>query len=100
MTLKDIEVNLKRVSDVYAEKFSIKRDDDWFILKIQEELGELTAARLKLTQRARIGKLSTGELQKNLEDEVADVIAMTILFAEHKGIDVETTIKNKWFKYL
>lgn len=100
MTLKDIEVNLKRVSDVYAEKFSIKRDDDWFILKIQEELGELTAARLKLTQRARIGKLSTGELQKNLEDEVADVIAMTILFAEHKGIDVETAIKNKWFKYL
>ena len=45
----------KRVSDVYANKFGIKRDDDWFILKIQEELGELTAAHLKLTQRARIG---------------------------------------------
>ncbi len=75
-------------------------DDDWFVLKIQEELGELTPTHLKLTQRARIGELSTGELQKNLEDEIADVIAMTILFAEYKAIDVETAIKNKWFKYL
>lgn len=100
MTFKDIEEKLKRVSDVYADKFGINRDDDWFVLKLQEELGELTAAHLKLTQRARVGELSNGELQKNLEDEIADVIAMTILFAEHKGVDVETAIKNKWFKHL
>lgn len=100
MNLKEIEEKLKRVSDIYAEKFNIKRNDDWFVLKIQEELGELSSAHLKLTERARVGELSKVELDKNLRDEIADVIAMTILFAQHKGIDVETAIKDKWFKYL
>lgn len=100
MTLKEVEEKLKAVSDLYAGKFGIKRDDDWFVLKIQEELGELTAAHLKLTQRARVGDLSTEKLQQNLEDEIADVLAMTLLFAKHKGVDVETALKNKWFGYL
>ncbi len=100
MNLKEIEEKLKRVSDVYAEKFKIKRDQDWFILKIQEELGELSSAHLKLTERARTGEQTDVELQKNLRDEIADVIAMTMLFAHHKGIDVEQALKDKWFKYL
>lgn len=100
MNLKEIEKNLVQVSDSYAEKFGINRDGDWFVLKIQEELGELSAAHLKLTQRARIGQSSMEELEKNLEDEIADVIALTILFARHKGIDVEEALKNKWFKHL
>ncbi|MBK8202517.1 MAG: pyrophosphatase [Bdellovibrionales bacterium] len=100
MNLKEIEEKLKQVSDIYAEKFNIKRDDDWFVLKIQEELGELSSAHLKITERARVGNQSKPELDKNLKDEIADVIAMTILFAHHKGIDVESAIKDKWFKYL
>lgn len=100
MDLKEIEEKLKKVSDIYAEKFNIKRDDDWFILKIQEELGELSSAHLKLTGRARVGDQSKIELDKNLKDEIADVIAMTILYAHHKGIDVESAINEKWFKYL
>lgn len=100
MNLKEIEEKLKKVSDIYTEKFNIKRDDDWFVLKIQEELGELSSAHLKITERARVGNQSKPELDKNLKDEIADVIAMTILFAHHKGIDVESAIKDKWFKYL
>lgn len=100
MNLKEIEVKLKRVSDLYAEKFKIKRTDDWFILKIQEELGELSSAHLKLTERGRIGEKSQEELQKNLRDEIADVLAMTILFAIDKNVDVEQALNDKWFKYL
>ncbi len=100
MNLKEITEQLTKVSDVYAEKFNIRRDDDWFVLKIQEELGELSAVHLKLTQRARIGQATQAELDKNLKDEIADVIAMTLLFAKHRGIDVEQAIKDKWFKYL
>ncbi|RPJ71843.1 MAG: hypothetical protein EHM20_14305 [Alphaproteobacteria bacterium] len=91
---------LSVVCDIYADKFNIRRDDDWFILKIQEELGELSSAYLKLTQRARVGEQSTEEMEKNLEDEVADVIAMTLLFARNKGIDVEKALNDKWFCHL
>lgn len=100
MEIKQVEKNLKTIIDGYAQKFDIKRDDDWYVLKIQEELGELTSTHLKLTSRGRMGQKSKAELEQNLKDEIADVIAMTILFAEHKGIDVEQALKDKWFKYL
>lgn len=100
MNLKEISENLSKVIDIYAKKFEIQRDDDWFVLKIQEELGELSSAYLKLTHRARAGQCTHEELEKNLRDEIADVIAMTLLFAKHKNIDVERAIKEKWFQYL
>ncbi len=100
MNLNEITNQLSLVCDIYASKFDIRCDDDWFILKIQEELGELSSAYLKLTQRARIGNESKESLEKNLKDEIADVIAMTLLLAKHKDIDVEKAIKDKWFQYL
>ena len=100
MNLTQITQKLEQVSDVYAHKFSIRRDDDWFILKIQEELGELTSAHLKLSQRARTANATRADLEKNLQDEVADVLALTLLYAKHKGIDVDQALQNKWFKYL
>ncbi len=100
MNLSEMASKLLEVSDIYADKFEIKRDPDWYLLKIQEELGELTSAHLKLTARARVGNSTKDELEKNLSDEIADVIAMTILYAKHKGIDVEDAIEKKWLKYL
>tara|TARA_B110001454_G_C12723340_1_gene436787 strand:- start:6288 stop:6590 length:303 start_codon:yes stop_codon:yes gene_type:complete len=100
MNLKEISEQLGKVSDIYAQKFGIKRDNDWFLLKLQEEMGELSSAYLKLTQRARVGSETAADLEKNLRDEVADVMALTILFAKHRGIDVEQAIKDKWFQYL
>lgn len=100
MDLNEITNRLSKVSDIYADKFNIRRDDDWFVLKIQEELGELSAAHLKLTQRARIGENSQADLNKNLQDEIADVIAITLLFARHRGVDIQKAIEEKWFKYL
>jgi NTP pyrophosphatase (non-canonical NTP hydrolase) len=100
MNLNEISEKLSKVSDIYAAKFGIQRDNDWFILKIQEELGELSSAYLKLTQRGRIGQNSQADLNKNLRDEIADVVAMTLLFARHHGVDVEQALKDKWFNKL
>lgn len=100
MNLKDTEKNLKKIINGYCKKFSIKQESDWYIMKIQEEIGELSAAHLKLTGRGRIKDKSKSELEKNLRDEIADVIAMTILFAQHQGIDVEKALQDKWFKHL
>lgn len=100
MNLKTVEDNLSQVMAVYADKYSIQPSDDYYLLKIQEELGELSSAYLKLTQRARVGQATTFELEKNLREEIADVIAMTLLFAKGRGIDVQGALDEKWFKYL
>lgn len=100
MKLDDLASSLERVSDICAEKFQIKRDTDWFVLKIQEELGELVSSHLKLTERARRSNEDLVKVQNNLEQEVADVLAMTILFARHKGINIEQAIKSKWLSHL
>lgn len=100
MTLKEITDNLQKISDIYAKKFMINRNEDWFILKIQEELGELASTHLKLTNRGRLGDSSKASLEENLKEEIADVISMTLLYAKYKGIDVQKAIEEKWFKYL
>jgi len=100
LDIREPEEKVAQVSDVYAKKFEINRDHDWFLLKIQEELGELTSAHLKLSQRARIGTNSQDDLKKNLKDEIADVLAMTVLYARHRGINIEEALQEKWFKYL
>lgn len=100
MTLDELSSKLQRVINVYAARFGIRRDEDWFLLKIQEELGELTAAHLKLTERGRRGTRTENELATNLEDEIADVLAMTILFARYKGVDLPAVFARKWFRHL
>ncbi len=58
MSLKAATDPIQEVCDLYAERCAIRRDDDWFLLKIQEELGELVQAHLRLTQRGRTKGLS------------------------------------------
>lgn len=100
LKLQDLTQNLSRILDFYSERFSIERSSDWYLLKIQEELGELTAAYLKLSGRARAQDVDKQQLRKNFEDEVADVIAMTLLFAKNEGVDVEKALQQKWYKHL
>lgn len=89
-----------RVSDRYAELFDIARDDDWYLLKLQEELGELTAEYLKTTSRARLKGADAATIRTALEDEAADVLAMVLLFARHNQIDLDAALQRKWFSYL
>ena len=44
MSLKAATDPIQDVCDLYAERCGIARDDDWYLLKIQEELGELVQA--------------------------------------------------------
>lgn len=98
--LKEIEEKLAVVCQGYSEKFGIDCTEDWFLLKLQEELGELVSAHLKLTQRARPGKKTSAEREQNLREEIADVLAMVLLYARARKIDVDEALADKWFRYL
>lgn len=100
MNINEVTSKLTTISDLYAKRFSVNRTDDWYLIKLQEELGELCAAFLKISNRGRTQNQSQEDLRKNLEDEFADVVAMTLLFAKSQDIDVEKALKGKWFKYL
>ena len=53
MNFKSLQADVLRISDLYAANHGIDRDRDWALLKLQEELGELTAEHLRLSGRAR-----------------------------------------------
>jgi len=42
MDINKLAKKVEEVSKSYSKEFGINRDNDWFIFKIQEELGELT----------------------------------------------------------
>lgn len=100
LTLPELTERLQAVIDGYADRFGIETTQDWYILKMQEELGELVSSYLKLSGRARPSKKSAEDIAVNLEEEVADVLAMGLLFAKSRGIDVEKAMRAKWFKFL
>jgi NTP pyrophosphatase (non-canonical NTP hydrolase) len=99
-TLDELTAKAERVSQIYAARCQIRRDDDWFALKLQEELGELVAEYLRASSRGRLGDLSKDTVRTALEDEAGDVFAQLLLFCHHNRIDLEAALERKWFRYL
>ena len=95
MNLKDLQADVLRISDIYAAEHDIDRDRDWALLKLQEELGELTAEHLRLTGRARGAPDSQA-----LDDEAADVLGMLLIYCARSGVDLEQAMQRKWLKWL
>ncbi len=96
MDVKHLSEEVEHVSQAYAEKFGIERDATWFVLKLQEEVGELTQAYLMLSGKARMKGMSPADLLSEFNKEVADVFCHTLLLARHFGIDVEQEVREKW----
>lgn len=95
MTLSDLSADVLRISDLYAAEHGIERDRDWALLKLQEELGELTAEHLRMSGRAR-GVADAGKLG----DEAADVLGMLLIYCDRAGIDLEQAMQRKWLHWL
>lgn len=95
MHLKTLQADVLRISDIYAEQHGIDRAGDWALLKIQEELGELTAEHLRMSARAR-GEADAGKLG----DEAADVLGMLLIYCDRAGIDLEAAMQRKWLHWL
>lgn len=99
-TLKQLQADSEAVSRLYARRFNINRDDDWQLLKLQEEVGELTSAYLRLTGRGRLKGAELETIRQAMRDELADCLAQIVLIAEHFDIDLDQAIENKWFQHL
>lgn len=100
MDLKEYSDSVEQVSKQYAAVNGIRRDDSWFILKLQEEVGELTQAYLMKTGQSRVKGLSPEDIQENFRAELADVLGQVLLLARHHGVDMAAAIEDKWLRWL
>lgn len=96
MELKDLSARVEIISQTYADAFCIERDANWFILKLQEEVGELTQSYLMRIGKARAKGRTPQEIEEAFCAEIADVLCHTLLLAHFFHIDIEQAIKAKW----
>lgn len=99
MDIHDLTEKIEGISKNYSKKFEFERDSDWFVLKLQEELGELIQAYLMVQGKARKKGKSPEEIKDNFENEVADVLAHTLLLARHFHVDLDKIFEGKWLKW-
>src|SRR5215813_5147061 len=95
LSIAEVSEAAARISDIYAGNYAIERDDDWFLLKLQEELGELAQAHLRLSSRGR-GQAT----EQDRADEAADVLCMLLLYCRRFGIDPDAAVRSKWLAWL
>jgi NTP pyrophosphatase (non-canonical NTP hydrolase) len=99
MDVQQLSQEVERVSQNYAETFNIQRDATWFVLKLQEEVGEVIQSYLMLTGKARTKGKSSAELRVGFHKEVADVFCQTLLLASFHGVDLEKEVEEKWLSW-
>ena len=96
----ELSAAVEQVSQLYAEHFGFRRDSTWFLLKLQEEVGELTQAYLALTGQGRDRGRSPEQLRAAFDEEIADVLAHLLLLARHHEVDVAEVLGRKWLSRL
>lgn len=99
MDLARLADRLERISVAYAEREGFERDDDWFLLELAEELGELTQIQLACTGRSKDRGYSQEELEERRAEETADVLGHVLLFARRNGVDLEQALERKRLRW-
>ncbi|HVZ29988.1 MAG TPA: phosphoribosyl-ATP pyrophosphohydrolase [Asticcacaulis sp.] len=87
---------LQAISDRYGRVYGVDRGGDWLLLKIQEEMGELTQAYLAKTHRSR---RDAEKARTEVAHEMADVLCMLLLMARAEGVDLGVAVTEKWLKW-
>ena len=97
MEFKDIEKKVVETAKDYGEKYNIKMDEDFAILKFQEEFGEFIKSYVIHKKKCRPEKyLSEEKSKEELSKELADVVGSAMFSAHLLGIDLEDAINKKW----
>lgn len=99
MELSEWSDRLEAVSQGYAEVYDIERTPEWMLLKLTEELGELSQAWLVASGQGRDRGRTPAQTRATVAAECADVVAMALLTAARMGVDVESALREKWLPW-
>jgi len=95
-SLISLAARFEQASKKYAADNGIQRSSEWFALKMQEELGELTQVWMKWAGHGRRKGKPAEELHHEMSNEAADLLGHILLFAHHNKINLGAAIKRKW----
>ena len=99
MDFKELENKIIENAIDYGKRYNIKIDENFALLKLYEEVGELAQAVLIHRKQSRpIKHVSEEKSKHQLARELADVVGMAIVNAHLLDIDLEDAIIRKWFK--
>ncbi|MFH1759234.1 MAG: MazG nucleotide pyrophosphohydrolase domain-containing protein [Patescibacteria group bacterium] len=97
MEFKELQDKVMQTALSYGKKFNVLIDEDFAILKLYEEVGELAQAVLIHRKKSRPEKYVPEEISKReIANELADVVGMVIINAYLLDIDLEDAIDKKW----
>ena len=97
--MKFIELQKKLVKNAvnYGKKYNVKIDEDFALIKLYEEVGELAQSILIHKRKCRPEKYISKKKSKSMvAKELADVLGMIIVNAHLLNIDLEDAINKKW----
>ncbi len=106
--LSSINMNFKELQKIitnnvkgHAQKNNFAIDENFALLKIYDDIGELSQAILINKQGATMeGAISQDESRKELGKKLADLLSMLLVIAEIYQVDVEKEIGHKLGKNL
>ncbi|GBE16439.1 hypothetical protein BMS3Abin15_00255 [bacterium BMS3Abin15] len=97
MEFKKTQKEVIRNAKSYGNKYKVKIDDEFAMLKLYEEVGELAQAYLVYKKKSRPEKyMSKEEVKKGIAKELADVVGVAMVLADALDIDLEEAIDKKW----
>lgn len=97
MEFKEIQKGIEENASKYQKKYGVDIDPTFALLKLTEEIGELSEAYLAYTRKSRPEKFVSEEDAKNkVAQEIADVVGVAIILASLLNIDLEKAIDKKW----
>ena len=97
MELKEMQEKISNILLSCLKRDNVTTSDDYFILKIGEEVGELMQAYLIHKKKCRpVKHKSEEESKKELAKELADVAGLVFATATHFDIDLEEEVVKKW----
>ncbi|QBJ97222.1 pyrophosphatase [Rhodococcus sp. ABRD24] len=96
MDLARLQAHVRARSEQYAVENAIVRDPAWFLLKLQEEVGELVQVYLMRAGQARDKGLSSEELDDRFRLELSDVLCQVLLIADEHGVDCEAEVVARY----
>ncbi|GAA1714946.1 MazG nucleotide pyrophosphohydrolase domain-containing protein [Isoptericola hypogeus] len=99
MELRALSDEVEVISRVYERRFGVPRTDDWLVLKLHEEVGELTQAYLARSGRSRDRGDGAAAVDTAFRAELADVLAQLLLVARRFDVDLEAELERKWFRF-
>jgi NTP pyrophosphatase (non-canonical NTP hydrolase) len=97
MELKKLQTQVSEIFFVYLKEHKIKNNDDYLLVKLGEEVGELMQAYLIHKKQCRPVKLAkAAETKKNLAKELSDVLCLVLVISKAMNVDIEEAVQKKW----